>query len=218
MSRARCPRVTHPFAAFSSGASTEVSSLDLHVLSTPPAFVLSQDQTLRRDLKLGKRTMTDHRSDRSNVCCRIYFSLYISLDLTKGDVSNEGPLIPICSPKGRPRLAGTLFSSQGANCRWTNKNAGPFEHRRATKLPGSYKAQVPSRPLPFSQVDESVCQRSAPQGSRTLPAPALSGQTSPKVANCSLRPGKTQQRHSTFPGPKRSGQGRCQSQNRTPPR
>src|SRR5687767_4027628 len=27
-----------------------VSSLDLHVLSTPPAFVLSQDQTLRREL------------------------------------------------------------------------------------------------------------------------------------------------------------------------
>ena len=26
-----------------------VSSLDLHVLSTPPAFVLSQDQTLRRE-------------------------------------------------------------------------------------------------------------------------------------------------------------------------
>ena len=28
------------------------ASLDLHVLSTPPAFVLSQDQTLRRDLDL----------------------------------------------------------------------------------------------------------------------------------------------------------------------
>jgi hypothetical protein len=28
-------------------------SLDLHVLGAPPAFVLSQDQTLRRDLKLN---------------------------------------------------------------------------------------------------------------------------------------------------------------------
>src|SRR2546429_4912743 len=27
------------------------ASLDLHVLSTPPAFVLSQDQTLHRDLE-----------------------------------------------------------------------------------------------------------------------------------------------------------------------
>ena len=28
------------------------TSFDLHVLSTPPAFVLSQDQTLRRDLAM----------------------------------------------------------------------------------------------------------------------------------------------------------------------
>ena len=29
-------------------------SLDLHVLSAPPAFVLSQDQTLREDLMSGE--------------------------------------------------------------------------------------------------------------------------------------------------------------------
>ncbi len=29
-------------------------SLDLHVLSAPPAFVLSQDQTLREDVFAGK--------------------------------------------------------------------------------------------------------------------------------------------------------------------
>src|SRR5207244_5146674 len=32
------------------GVATRWTSLDLHVLSTPPAFVLSQDQTLHRDL------------------------------------------------------------------------------------------------------------------------------------------------------------------------
>ena len=31
------------------------SSFDLHVLSTPPAFVLSQDQTLREKLRVGRR-------------------------------------------------------------------------------------------------------------------------------------------------------------------
>ena len=31
------------------------SSLHLHVLSTPPAFVLSQDQTLREELLAGPR-------------------------------------------------------------------------------------------------------------------------------------------------------------------
>ena len=37
-----CSRVTHPFAGC-----PLLGPLDLHVLSTPPAFVLSQDQTLR---------------------------------------------------------------------------------------------------------------------------------------------------------------------------
>ena len=42
--KAGYPRVTHPSAArFIPEGS---SSLDLHVLGTPPAFVLSQDQTL----------------------------------------------------------------------------------------------------------------------------------------------------------------------------
>ena len=47
---AGCPRVTHPSAAQSLSSSSEDSensaSLDLHVLGTPPAFILSQDQTL----------------------------------------------------------------------------------------------------------------------------------------------------------------------------
>src|SRR5207249_4577250 len=45
-SGAGCSRVTHPFAARApqKGAFPH----DLHVLSTPPAFVLSQDQTLQQ--------------------------------------------------------------------------------------------------------------------------------------------------------------------------
>jgi hypothetical protein len=43
--KAGCSRVTHPFA----GCSLR-SPRDLHVLSTPPAFVLSQDQTLQEIL------------------------------------------------------------------------------------------------------------------------------------------------------------------------
>src|SRR4051812_2275517 len=49
MSGAGCSRVTHPFAA---RVPRKAFPLDLHVLSTPPAFVLSQDQTLQQ--KLGK--------------------------------------------------------------------------------------------------------------------------------------------------------------------
>src|SRR3954466_14911208 len=45
MWRAGHPRVTHPFAA---RVPRRALPLDLHVLSTPPAFVLSQDQTLQQ--------------------------------------------------------------------------------------------------------------------------------------------------------------------------
>ena len=40
--RAGCPRVTHPFAT-----RLRRAPFDLHVLGMPPAFVLSQDQTLQ---------------------------------------------------------------------------------------------------------------------------------------------------------------------------
>ena len=42
----RFPRVTHPSATKGSGASPG-PSFDLHVLDMPPAFILSQDQTLK---------------------------------------------------------------------------------------------------------------------------------------------------------------------------
>ena len=38
------PRVTHPFATLLMDCST--FAFDLHVLGTPPALILSQDQTL----------------------------------------------------------------------------------------------------------------------------------------------------------------------------
>ena len=43
------PRVTHPSATKDTGASSG-PSFDLHVLGLPPAFVLSQDQTLKFDI------------------------------------------------------------------------------------------------------------------------------------------------------------------------
>ena len=45
MSGAGWSRVTHPFATLL--AAEAAFSFDLHVLGTPPAFILSQDQTLR---------------------------------------------------------------------------------------------------------------------------------------------------------------------------
>ena len=52
MKEAGCSRVTHPSAAKNQKQAPN-SSLDLHVLGTPPAFVLSQDQTLVFDSVLN---------------------------------------------------------------------------------------------------------------------------------------------------------------------
>ena len=54
--RADYSRVTHPCAAL---LGTEVPfALDLHVLGLPPAFVLSQDQTLQFDLLFLSHELT----------------------------------------------------------------------------------------------------------------------------------------------------------------
>ena len=45
LSEAGCSRVTHP-SATKIIKQAQLSPFDLHVLSVPPAFVLSQDQTL----------------------------------------------------------------------------------------------------------------------------------------------------------------------------
>ena len=55
------PRVTHPSATKVTGASSG-PSFDLHVLGLPPAFVLSQDQTLKFDIT----TIHNHQSDRGS--------------------------------------------------------------------------------------------------------------------------------------------------------
>ena len=54
--KGRFPRVTHPFATKVTGASSG-PSFDLHVLSMPPAFALSQDQTLKLNFLLPTKTM-----------------------------------------------------------------------------------------------------------------------------------------------------------------
>ena len=65
------------------------TSLDLHVLSTPPAFVLSQDQTLRRDLgPEGPRSwragveVTDLFTDYWH---RVTLSVLSAIDLVRRD-------------------------------------------------------------------------------------------------------------------------------------
>ncbi len=75
------PRVTNP-----SAAPPRREALDLHVLGLPPAFVLSQDQTLKLKsacaLNLDVRTSA-HRSIMPRLGDMIEQSLFVVLQLPK---------------------------------------------------------------------------------------------------------------------------------------
>ena len=43
------PRVLGTFLACTHPSATQLNAFDLHVLGTPPAFILSQDQTLHKE-------------------------------------------------------------------------------------------------------------------------------------------------------------------------
>src|SRR3954462_3047337 len=73
--RAGWSRVTHPFAGYPLR-----DPRDLHVLSTPPAFVLSQDQTLQEILMISStRTRPSDRSLKPQIASGIMISCFESL-------------------------------------------------------------------------------------------------------------------------------------------
>src|SRR3954454_22270557 len=101
------------------------ASLDLHVLSTPPAFVLSQDQTLRECLydnrpKPGCRHLESHRPATVSITgsyelvlilCRSRRRIH-SLDVPKESFT---PGKPDADESYMALTFGTLLSSQGAD-------------------------------------------------------------------------------------------------------
>lgn len=52
-------RITHPFATLTQEQAPGIP-FDLHVLSTPPAFILSQNRTLHKKNLCGKPTCDSH--------------------------------------------------------------------------------------------------------------------------------------------------------------
>ena len=74
--KGRFPRVTHPCATI-----TRRQSFDLHVLGMPPAFVLSQDQTLKFDARFPTRwnNPAENRSlQGANSCTSHILSGYVT--------------------------------------------------------------------------------------------------------------------------------------------
>src|SRR5687767_360973 len=112
--RAGWSRVTHPFAGY---PELPPDPRDLHVLSTPPAFVLSQDQTLQEN-----SISSDDRTAVSR--CRVD-SASESLNCTGLELCSSGPcrpasyfefashiLIPLSIVKQRQFLLAVTFPRQ----------------------------------------------------------------------------------------------------------
>jgi ABC-type microcin C transport system permease subunit YejE len=71
--------ITNPFAV-------GLNPLDLHALSMPPAFILSQDQTLKMETSLPKQRCPDVNSDGKpsvihKVLNRLLYTLNLSVEL-----------------------------------------------------------------------------------------------------------------------------------------
>ena len=56
-------RITHPFATLTTKQSLMWIPFDLHVLSTPPAFILSQNRTLHK--KLCRKQIDDSQKQEN---------------------------------------------------------------------------------------------------------------------------------------------------------
>jgi hypothetical protein len=150
-------QVTHVLLTRSpliTGASTG-SPFDLHVLSTPPAFVLSQDQTLRRCLLASVLThgITDLRSGpegpvliwpRSNV------QLTLNICLNHVTAPNHTPPDGRTQPDLRRQMAstfGTLLSSQRTDAHPTS-SFPKLSGGNHSILPPLSRSSVPaSRPV-----------------------------------------------------------------------
>jgi hypothetical protein len=103
------------------------ASLDLHVLSTPPAFVLSQDQTLRECFMTTRSPEGPRSVDTESIACAMVDRWSIRADIsfarcTKGIVHPACRFTPVYGVDEVLLMAltfGTLLSSQGADAhRW----------------------------------------------------------------------------------------------------
>ena len=93
---AGCLRITHPFASISSQQAGH-PSIDLHVLGTPPAFILSQDQTLH----LIDSIFTDISISASYINLDVRFCVLYSCSVFKelsAVLSNSPMIISSCLP------------------------------------------------------------------------------------------------------------------------
>ncbi len=143
------------------GASTG-SSFDLHVLSTPPAFILSQDQTLRKCIT----DTTQAPGKTENPCCTKFETSQKNRPTTRkcGKPANSTNQKTI----GINKL-GTLLSSQTTGTTGTTQPAKPGRPRSGATL-----QSYPHQPIPANRLVSTV-----PAVSSWTPRRQVLGSTDP---------------------------------------
>ena len=125
------PRVTHP-----SATDPRRGPFDLHVLGLPPAFALSQDQTLK--LKSSISTKSQNVLDRVLTIARRF---HPACELSKRkDQSMSLSSCTSCSPQGHRRLRFSLSVSTCQRAKALKRKRHPHG------APGSTGAQSPKAP------------------------------------------------------------------------
>ena len=104
----------------------KASPFDLHVLSTPPAFVLSQDQTLRECLPDIRHTptksgTTGRNNPRGAQRPRLCIAFRLRKDFFKGTTSHNGDGVSTYLAL----TFGTLLSSQGTEASFAAVSPAP---------------------------------------------------------------------------------------------
>ena len=130
------PRVTHP-----SATDPRKGPFDLHVLGLPPAFALSQDQTLK--LKSSISTKSQNVLDRVlTMARRFHRTCELSKRKDKADVS----LVPHASPHRAARTPPPAFLSLSLNL---SKSKGQQRNPTSPKpVQGRRRPQSQARPDP----------------------------------------------------------------------
>src|SRR3954453_4259327 len=114
------PRVTHP-----SAADVLLRPLDLHVLSLPPAFALSQDQTLKLDLETSNRLITTFDEVPPYLLSAIHIAI------------NDGVTFKTCTAEVfRPASTPENRSSQSSSLGKSPSSTFLFLHLHLSNSPG----------------------------------------------------------------------------------
>jgi hypothetical protein len=140
------------------------TAFDLHVLSLPPAFVLSQDQTLKLNENLSPAGHFFRRlstSPKHTFAVNESFTASMNLSYVTARVSHSRPHCRDSNVSGPQGLRRPRFSSFRFNCQTAKTIQAKQSKQRVSGRPPVY-------PILFAQTSEN------PKGNKTTP-PAIQG-------------------------------------------